>query len=416
MHSPPVPFWQRSGAIAMYPLHPAALATLLLLTILGMLGWLPNSGWIFSIIIYFAGYKYAFEILLRTANGDLQPPEVSIEAQNGSVWRLLGVLLALALAVKLTFVAGYVAVGVLMLVLFTCIQPALLALLATGDGLLTALNPANALRMVGRIGVVYFVVAAALLLIQIAVLLASRSLAATLPGFLASLVIDAVFFWGLFVSFHLLGLAMYQYHDALGYTPSRHADALPTPHDRDQALLDRVEVRIEEDDLPGAIALLRDELGERPVAPVVHERYRQLLREAGEAEALDAHAGRYIAMLAQNGQDRLALGALRDALDTNPQFSRLDPEHGTGLVRRALELGQFRLVVDALRALLRADPRHPQAPKWALHAAQLLQVRFGDTTEARAVLQATRETCRNEAGIVDLDAALRTLPSDGSST
>ena len=32
------------------------------------------------------------------------------------------------------------------------------------------------------------------------------------------------------------------------------------------------------------------------------------------------------------------------------------------------------------------------------------------------VLQATRETCRNEAGIVDLDAALRTLPSDGSST
>ena len=88
MHSQPVPFWRRPGAIALYPLRGAALVTLILLTVLGMLGWLPSSGWIFSIIVYFAGYKYAFEILLRTANGDDRPPEVSIEAQNGAVWRI----------------------------------------------------------------------------------------------------------------------------------------------------------------------------------------------------------------------------------------------------------------------------------------------------------------------------------------
>ncbi|WP_297834263.1 hypothetical protein [Thermomonas sp.] len=409
MHSQPVPFWRRPGAIALYPLRGAALVTLILLTVLGMLGWLPSSGWIFSIIVYFAGYKYAFEILLRTANGDDRPPEVSIEAQNGAVWRLLGVLLALSIGVKLAFFAGIPAAGVLALALFTFIQPAVTALLATGDGLFTALNPANAVRMIDRIGAAYFVVAAALLLIQIAVVLASASLASNLPGFLASLWIDALFFWGLFASFHLLGLAMYQYHDALGYTPSRHANALPTPQDRDRALLDQVSIHASHGDPAGAIALLRDELRERPLAPAVHERYRQLLREAGDSEALDAHAGLYIAMLAQSKQDRLALGALREALDANPHFSRLDPELREGLVRRALELGQSRLAVDAMQALLRADPRHPDATGWALQAAQLLQDRFGESTAALSVLQTTRATCRNEAGIAELDAAIARL-------
>lgn len=416
MHSPPAPFWQRPGAIALYPLRGAALASLLLLTVLGSLGWLPNSGWIFSIVVYFAGYKYAFEILLRTANGDLQPPEVSIEAQSGSVWRLLGVLLALALAVKLTFVAGYGAVGVLMLALFTFIQPALMALLATGDGLLSALNPANALRMIGRIGGAYFIVAASLLLIQIAVLLASRSLALTLPGFFASLVIDALFFWGLFASFHLLGLAMYQYHDALGYTPSRHSDALPTMHDRDQALLERANIRASEDDLSGAIALLREEIREHTVTMVVHERYRQLLRQAGDSEALDEHAGRCIAMLVQASQDRPALALLREAVDDNPGFARLDPGHGEGLAKRALDLGQFRLAVDAWLAMLRFDPRHPNAAEWALHAAQLLHERFNDTAAAQATLLSARDGLRDEAEIARLNLALRALPNPAGPT
>ncbi len=407
----PASFWRRPGEIALYPLRGDALLTLAMLIAFGVLAWLPGIGWLLSIVAYFCGYKYAFEILLASANGRTDSPVLMLEAQDSAVWRLLGLLLLLLLAVKLATLADLGGVAVSLLVAFALLQPCLLASLATGDSVFGALNPANAVRMIERIGGVYFLVAAALLLIQGMAMFAAGALVSVMPAFVAALLVDAVFYWGLFASFHLLGRVMYQYHDKLGYTPTLHADALPTLQDRDQAVLDRAEVRAEANDLPGAIGLLRDEMRERSVTPAVHERYRQLLRQAGDAEALEAHAARFIAILAQDRQDRRALGLLREALDANPGFVQLDPEHGEWLARRALELGQFRLATDAWCVLLRADPRHPQAPRWALQAAQLLHERFGDASAARTTLQSARDRCRDEDEAARLDAALQALPA-----
>lgn len=405
-----IPVWHQPGEIALYPLRGAALLTVLVLTVFGVLAWLPGAGWLLSIVAYFSGYHYAFEILLRTANGRSDPPAVTIDAQNGAVWRLLGLLLVLLAGIQLAFHTGWGWAGMLALAAFAFQQPCLLASLATGEGLPAALNPANALRMMGRIGGTYLVVSAALFLIQSSALLAASALAPVLPGFFAALLVDLVFYWGLFASFHLLGRVMYQYHEQLGYTPSWHTDALPTLQDRDQALLDRAALHVDDNDLPAAIALLREEIGERAVTPAVHARYRQLLRRVGDTEALEAHAGRCIAMLAQNREERPALGLLREALDANPAFSRLDPEHGEWLAKRALDLGQFRLAADALRALLRADPRHPNAVEWARQAARLLHERFGETAAARATLRSARDGCRDDTGASQLDAALQALP------
>ena len=408
----PTPFWRRLGDVARYPLHGDALLTLLVLTAFGVLAWLPGVGWILSLVAYFSGYKYAFEVLLHSANGHDEAPVLTVHARNDAVWRLLIVLLALLLTVKLTANAGMGAAAVAMIAIFALLQPCLLASLATGDGLFGALNPANALRMIGRIGGAYFVVSAALFLIQLLALLAGRALVAFMPGGIATLLVDMVFYWGLFASFHLLGRTMYCFHGELGYTPSLHAETLPTLQDRDQALLDRAAVHAEGDDLIAAIGLLHDEIRDRSVTPAVHERYRLLLRQTGDTEALDVHAGRFIAMLVQDRQERRALSLLREALDANPDFARLAPEHGEWLARRALDLGQFRLASDAWRALLRVEPRHPHAPHWALQAAQLLHERFGDPGTARAALSAARNGCRDESACARLDAAIRALPAD----
>ena len=408
-------FWRQPGELLLYPLRGAALLSLIVLTVFGVLAWLPGIGWLMSIVAYFSGYYYAFEILLRTANGRNDSPAVAIEAQTGAVWRLLLVLLLLLLSVKLAQNQGLVPLGLLLLALFALLQPCLLASLATGEGLLVALNPANALRMIERMGVAYFLVAGALFAFQLMVLLASKMLASWMPAFFAALLVDAVFYWGLFASFHLLGRAMYQFHERLGYTPSLHADALPTVQDRDQALLERANFRTSEDDLPGAIALLREEIREHTVTIAVHERYRQLLRQAGDSEALDEHAGRCIAMLAQASQDRPALALLREAVADNPGFARLDPGHGEGLAKRALELGQFRLAVDAWLAMLRLDPRHPNAVEWALQAAQFLHERFNDAAAAQAALRSARDGLRDAAAIARLNLALRALPTPAGS-
>lgn len=403
--------WWQPGDILRYPLRGSALLSLIVLTAFGVLGWLPGAGGLFVILAYFSGYYYAFEILLRTAHGHDDSPAVAIEAQTGAVWRLLATLLLLLVALKLAHLYGMAPLGLLLLTLFAMLQPCMLASLAMGEGLLGSLNPANAWRMLERMGAAYLLVAAALFGIQLLPLLASKMLAKIMPTFFASLLVDAVFYWGLFASFHLLGRAMYRFHERLGYTPSLHTDALPTVQDRDQAVLDRADTRLEEPDLPGALAILRDEIRERSVTQAVHDRYRQLLRQAGEREALDEHAGRSIAMLAHEKQDRRALALLREAVDDNPGFARLDPGHGEGLARRALELGQFRLAIDAWQAMLRLDPRHPNAAEWAVQAAQLQHERFNDLAGAVATLRAAKDGLRDADAIARIDAAIQSLPS-----
>lgn len=405
------PISQQLGEIARYPLRGAALLTVFVLTAFGLLAWLPGAGWFLSLVVYFSGYYYAFEILLRTANGRNDPPMAVIEAHVGAVWRLLGLLLLLLVAVRFAIVKDMAPAGVLVLALFTLIQPCLLASLAMGAGLLEALNPANALRMIGRIGASYFLIALALFIFQLAALLAGRLLASLLPAFLASLLVDALFYWGLFASFHLLGRLMYQYHDRLGYTPTLHEEALPTVRDRDQALLDRVDTHVADGNTVGAITLLLDEIREHTVTKAVHERYRQLLRQAGDGEALDEHAGRSIAMLAHDKQDHAALALLREAVSDNPAFARLDPGHGEWLAQRALDLGMFRLAVDAWRSMLRIDPRHPNAVEWALRTAQLLHERFNDLAGARDTLHSARAGLRDASAIARIDTAIQSLPS-----
>lgn len=405
----------RSGAIAiaLYPLRGDALLMLAVLTVSGILAWLPGiAGIVLALIIYFAGYRYAFEVMLATAHGRPEAPVIVVNAQGGAVWRLLVLLLALLLAIYLTHRHGMDGAGLTLLALFTLLQPAILIALASDSGLLAALNPANALRIIGSIGATYFLVAGALFLIQLLVLLAARMLALSLPGFFASLLADALFYWGLFASFHLLGLTVYRHHDRLGYTPARHAEALPTQQDRDQALLDEAIARTNEGDAPGAIRLLRDAIRERPVTLAVHEHFRQLLHQAGDSAALDEHAGRWLGVLLLEKQDRRALALLREALDSNPSFAPLDADQGNALAKRAIDLGQFRLAADTWRSVLQRDPRHPDAPRWALQCAQLLHERFGDTASARDVLTLARTQCRDDATAAELDAALQALPAD----
>ncbi len=402
----------RFGEAALYPLRGEALATLIVLTLLGILAWLPGAGMFLSIAIYFSGYKYAFEILLATANDRTAAPILIVEAGNGDVWRMLGLLLALLLLVWLANKTGFDWAAWVLLGGFALLQPAIVVSLALDDGLLHAANPVNALRMIERIGAAYFPVAGVLLLFQTMVALAAIFLQPVLPGFFIALLVDAAFYWGLFACFRVLGLTIYLHRDALGFTPSTHADALPTLQDHDRALLERVDAKREQGDLQGALALLRDELADRPASAMAHERYLALLNVAGDAGSRDAHAVRFLGVLAQEKQAQRALGLMRESLSRNPEFALADPEHGEWLATRARELGQLRLATDIWRSLLRADPRHPHAPDWALCAAETLHERLNDVATARSTLQAARSASRDDAACARLDAALNSLPAD----
>ena len=117
----------------------------------------------------------------------------------------------------------------------------------------------------------------------------------------------------------------------------------------------------------------------------------------------------YLNLLMTEKQDRKALGLLREALDANPDFVPMQIEHGEQLAMRAKLSGQGQLALDAWQAMLRADARNPNAPRWAFEAAMVLVEKFGRDAEARVLLERARALSTDAQFVEKIDAALKPL-------
>ncbi len=404
----PEPFWQRIPAIILYPLRGAALVTLVMLAILAIARVIPFIGFLVGLAMWLAAYKYAFEILRRSADGDMEPPEVILTVDSGVVWRFLVlqiVLGALVLALILTKSKLLVFGGIALLVF---LQPALTMTLAMTGSLSSALNPATAFSIVGRVGWPYLAVVGLLFVIQVSAVTAGAWLGHVMPSFAANWLATVLGFWGLFSAFHLMGYLIYQAHDALGYEPaSLQADAMrPIGAVAGEAVIAQAEPLIREGRMAEAIALLRTEVRTRAVSTEVHELYRRLLQKAGDVHAVQEHARQFLHQLMMEKQDRKALGLLREGLDTDPAFVPLLPEHGTRLAEQARLGGQAQLAVDALHALFNAHPGDASSAQWGLTAAMILLERFHRGAEAKVLLERARTRTSDPALLQKIDAAL----------
>ena len=405
----PVPFWNRLRSIALYPFRGSVAITLFVLTFGTLLGYLPGIGWILSLVVMFSAYKFAFEILRSSADGETEPPESLLSTDNSTVWSYLGLQLVLVLIVAFAFGLGGMAIGIVAMVLVVFLQPGMTMSLAIDGSFGRAIDPSTSLAIVGRIGGPYFAAFGLLFVIQASAATAGDWLAQFMPGILGQLALDLFFFWGLFAAFHLMGYLVYQYHEALDYEPASHARALPTLHNRDQVLLDAAESHVREGRSEAALQCLAEEIRSRAVTPEVHELYRRLLRLGGDSVALDKHASLYLNLLMLEKQERKALGLLREALDANPDFVPMQPEHGEQLAQRAKTMGQAQLAVDQWQALLRRHPKDMSAPRWALDAALVLVERFSRDAEARILLEQARARCQDPALLERIDALLKPL-------
>lgn len=407
--TPPVPFWNRLRAISLYPLRGTALVVLVVLTLGSLLGYLPGIGGFLSLVIYASAYKFAFEILRSTADGDGEPPENSVAIADGVVWKLLGLQCVFVFIVATAFGTGGLVIGLIVLCAVVFMQPGCLMSLAIDGSFGRAIDPTTAFGIAARIGGPYLAVFGLLFVIQASAATAGSFLATLMPAVLGQLASMAFFLWGLFAAFHLMGYLVYQYHEVLGYEPESHARALPTLEDKDSALLEQAASRVRDGRNTDAVALLREEIRSRAVTPAVHELYRRLVRQSGDAAAADEHARLYLNLLMLQKQDRKALGLLREALDANPDFVPMQLEHGEQLALRSKLSGQNQLALDAWLALLRAYPSQANAARWAFDAAMVMIEKFGRDAEARVLLQRARSMTSDTQLAEKIDAALKPL-------
>lgn len=404
----PAPFWTRIPAIATYPLRGSALYALIALTLCSALLVLPGILKLLVMgVLGMATYTYAFDILRHTADGQADAPRLGYNSFDSAVLRLI--LLAIALGIVIgaaAVVAGpfgltiaYVATLLLL--------PGMLISLAIDGSLRRALNPAVSLDMAMRIGWPYLAAYGLLYVIQGSGTAAAFIALTYLPPIVREATTLVASIWALFASFHLMGYLVYQYHEALGYTPN--GGDVQERADPDQRLLDEAEHHVREGHTDEAFQAVRGAVRSRAVSLAVHELYQRLLRQHHRSDELHEHTRHYINRLLQEKQERRALALQREALDSDPAFTPLLPEQATLLAERAKMAGQFQLATDGLLAAIAAWPRDPMLPSWSLDAGLMLAERFGRDEQARALLQHATERCDDAAQRAKLDAALRAV-------
>ncbi|GHA70957.1 hypothetical protein [Cognatilysobacter bugurensis] len=410
----PEPFWQRLRPIMLYPVHGAALYTLIALTLFSLLTFIPGIGTMMRGLLWLTAYKYGFEILRATADGRPESPEGPLSFDNGVVWRLIGLQVLAVVAVLGVLAAFGPGAALFALAAVAFLQPGCIMSLAMDGSLRRALNPAVSFGVVARIGWPYLAVVGLLFVIQASAGSASELLGGRMPPVIGDLVITFLSLWALFATFHLMGYLVFQYHDALGYSPEALHDALPDLHRPDAALLEEAESLVRDGHTLAAIERLRGELRVRAISVDAHELLHRLLRQSGDAAAVSEHGATYLNLLLLERREREAQTLLRTLIDLDRDFVPLQTAHVVLLASRARDAGQSQLAADVFDAALRRHGRDADAPHWGLDLGMLLLDRLGRDADARAVLEQARERCEDDALRARIDTALqlaRALPA-----
>ncbi len=429
--SPPAavePFWQRIHRFFTLPLDRAVLMRIAGLAVagviafalffLGALGVLAGLAGILAVFVI--GARYGFKIIERSSRGFLQPGDYPLSDEDlvspylpykyVAMNFVFG--LVLGLAALLTGGSEFFTL-VVWLALFVVVMPAATMRLVITGSLRSALNPAELVALMQRIGKPYAALAAFVFCADLcrtygmAALAVAGGLGAgalgmaggatTAIGFggVALLFFMWVGFWYFtYVICALIGYAMYQYADTLeisvvgpgeervrSVARSRSGD--PRTRTRD-ALIGQM---IAAGEIKDAIGLLAEDLRDRPNDLALHGRYHRLLVADGDAAAIESHADQYMTLLVKSQNWREALELHEDTVTRRPDWTMREVGNIVPLAQAAFRAGNPKVAGRLVRAFDRKHPNHPDIPRAYLLGAQLMADYGNQPEDAKRILR-----------------------------
>jgi hypothetical protein len=404
------PYYERWPQILRYPMHMAALSTIVAIAVAHLISFVPVLGILLDLVVWVAFLKYAFEVLRWSANGQEDPPEISFTVSDsvGQYAVLLLIVIEMAIA-AITIAWGFIA-GFSVGLLLAFAMPAMVMILALEEGMGRALNPIAWLALMARLGKTYFVLAGFFIATIFVQSVVGALVSKVLPGLVALPVVFFVVNYLMVITFHLIGWVIHEHADALGY--SGHLQLQETPAadaSAEDKTIDAARRRAAEGDAPGAVKLLREELLASPNALALHEEYRHWLRESEDNAELLNHGMQYIPVLMAKDKDRRALEIVREcqALDSN--FALSDADSITRLAHTAAEIGQAQLALGLISGFHKRFRNHPDIGRNYLLAAKLFAERMNKEMQARAMLQQIKVVLPNDPIIPEVEAYIAFL-------
>ncbi|MGN6480288.1 hypothetical protein [Luteibacter sp.] len=367
-----LPFSRRIVAGLGYPTRGSAIVTILGVTALDLLAFIPmfmlrllvvTVGWI-------ALYRYAFACLRHTADGFEAPPEMAMHSEGDATKALILIQMAgNALVFLVPWLLEKPGLQLPLAVAMAFVLP-VVTMSLTFDGAGTALNPLTWFAVIGRLGGDYFKLFGVCLVAGVAQASAQYAMQQHGPSFLATAIYYLMANYFAIYTFHLMGALIHRHHERLGYRPESEALVEATREDDDSALLAHVN-EIARDDVPGATDILTERLREGLAPAPLHTRYRQLLRAQERMPELLVHGQIWIAALVAGGETRRALGVVQDCVGIDPAFVPDAPNTCGPLADTAAQGGMQRLALQLALGYLRLWPGDAGAPHYGLLAVQM---------------------------------------------
>lgn len=382
-----VPFWNRLDQISLYPAKGGALATVFVLSLCQIFTLLP-MGWIIRLLLWVAIYKYAFECLRASANGRLEPPDVSYTVDDSLGWAQIWLQVAFVVFNVLGFLLLGPVLGTVIAIVLAVALPAAVMALAMDENLGHALNPATWIAVMSRFGAPYFAVAALYFVFNISQAQAQALVLPFLPPVVSNVVLAFITFYVIVATFHLMGYLIYQYHDEVGYVPEPVQAPLrrPAQADPDQATLDEAAELVRDGEVDAARTHIAEQLRSRGGTEALHTQYRKLLALGGHLDEQLRHGREWISILLGQDKDRRAVDVARECLELDPAFQPSSPDEVSRIAHKAVESGNSQVALRLLSGFHKRHPKHADIPKNYLLAAKLLTERMGKDQEARGLL------------------------------
>lgn len=316
------PFWHRLTHFFRYPMQMGSLMRIAgYSAIAGFSMLLPDVfGGILRLILWIVFLKYAFLVMERTANGQFdEPNDVSgKEGDAAQVMRQFGLIVIIGLLFgMLAYKFGEFGYGVGWL-LMNIVPPAGIMIIAVTRSLGEALNPARILFFIRTIGSPYFALCFVLLSVTSSGQWLQGFLYRHIDSWLALPILSFVEFYFALITYHMMGYAIYQYHDELGVHADvsfEDAEAKLEPGKVVDPVLARLNSLIVNGQQDEAIDLLRDELRTRWENNDLHDRYQKLLVAVGKHPAALNHGREFIAKLVSEKRFFSCVGFMRAVLE-----------------------------------------------------------------------------------------------------
>lgn len=385
------PFWNRLPSFFAYPLQKWPL---ILILAVAAVATLVGDFRIIRIALGLITVKYAFTVLKRMVNGNLEAPELSYEVLAEDMAPALkqsALFILVSIGVVFVFLEFGKVVGIVALLLALLLLPVMIIILATSESLINALNPVHSMTIVWRIGWGYLLMYLFLILLMFAPMMLAI-VGAFLPRLLAEFFLSAVSLYYTLVSYSLMGYMILQYHQEIGYDVSaedfrEQAQVLKTEGgDRTEqsstdAFLNQVGVLVKDGRLEDAVFLMQDRLrGKKPDLPVA-ERYYNLLKAANRTADLQAHAIVYLDLLAAQNDRATACDVYRECVARDPKF--LPNPDALFKLATWIMADDAKAGVMSMYAFVKANPAHPLAPKAIFTLGKALLERFNDSANAQ---------------------------------